>query len=30
VGLTTLAQDGIVKVLQGVTDFAQVKAATIR
>jgi type II secretory ATPase GspE/PulE/Tfp pilus assembly ATPase PilB-like protein len=29
-GMTTLAQDGITKVLQGITDFAQVKAATIR
>jgi type II secretory ATPase GspE/PulE/Tfp pilus assembly ATPase PilB-like protein len=25
-GMTTLLQDGVLKVLQGVTDFAQVKA----
>jgi type II secretory ATPase GspE/PulE/Tfp pilus assembly ATPase PilB-like protein len=29
-GMTTLIQDGIVKVLGGITDFRQVKAAAIR
>jgi type II secretory ATPase GspE/PulE/Tfp pilus assembly ATPase PilB-like protein len=29
-GMTTLVQDGILKTLQGVTDFRQVKAAAIR
>ena len=29
-GMTTLVQDGILKVLQGVTDYRQVKAAAIR
>jgi len=29
-GMTTLVQDGIVKVMQGVTDYRQVKAAAIR
>jgi type II secretory ATPase GspE/PulE/Tfp pilus assembly ATPase PilB-like protein len=29
-GMTTLVQDGILKVLQGVTDYQQVKAAAIR
>jgi type II secretory ATPase GspE/PulE/Tfp pilus assembly ATPase PilB-like protein len=29
-GMTTLVQDGVLKVLQGVTDYRQVKAAAIR
>ena len=29
-GMTTLVQDGVLKVLQGVTDFKQVKAVAIR
>lgn len=29
-GMTTLVQDGILKVLQGTTDFRQVKAVAIR
>src|SRR5262249_1923175 len=29
-GMTTLVQDGIVKVLAGLTDFRQVKAVAIR
>ena len=29
-GMTTLIQDGIEKVLAGITDFRQVKAAAIR
>ncbi len=29
-GLTTLAQDGIIKVLEGLTDFKQVQAVAIR
>jgi type II secretory ATPase GspE/PulE/Tfp pilus assembly ATPase PilB-like protein len=29
-GMTTLVQDGVLKVLQGITDFHQVKAVAIR
>jgi type II secretory ATPase GspE/PulE/Tfp pilus assembly ATPase PilB-like protein len=29
-GMTTLVQDGVLKVLQGITDFKQVKAVAIR
>jgi len=29
-GMTTLVQDGVLKVLQGITDFRQVKAVAIR
>lgn len=29
-GMTTLMQDGITKVLQGVTDYSQVKTVTMR
>jgi type II secretory ATPase GspE/PulE/Tfp pilus assembly ATPase PilB-like protein len=29
-GMTTLVQDGVTKVLQGITDYRQVKAAAIR
>lgn len=29
-GMTTLIQDGILKVMQGVTDFRQVKAVAIK
>ncbi len=29
-GLTTLVQDGIIKVLEGLTDFKQVQAVAIR
>ena len=29
-GMTTLVQDGILKSLQGVTDFRQVKAVAIK
>jgi type II secretory ATPase GspE/PulE/Tfp pilus assembly ATPase PilB-like protein len=29
-GMTTLLQDGVLKVLQGVTDYAQVRAVATR
>jgi type II secretory ATPase GspE/PulE/Tfp pilus assembly ATPase PilB-like protein len=29
-GMTTLVQDGIVKVLDGITDYRQIKSAAIR
>jgi type II secretory ATPase GspE/PulE/Tfp pilus assembly ATPase PilB-like protein len=29
-GMTTMVQDGILKALQGITDYRQVKAAAIR